>query len=126
MSRRSVRDMCGSCCVYQLSDYGDAELFVYLIGTGVSRSVYELTAHDRASKALLFDLRLEADPAGLERRARSSGTDSDGQAVALAINVAQRVIDAKTYIHQKSFRLLLDDAGTVRTYAHPPAVRKRA
>jgi hypothetical protein len=28
---------------------------MYLIGTGVTRSLYELTAHDRKTGALLFD-----------------------------------------------------------------------
>jgi len=46
----------------------------HLIGTGATRSLYELTAHDRKARAFLFDMQVEASAAALEARALKAGT----------------------------------------------------
>ncbi len=69
MTTRRVRDLCGLYCVAEFADYQRAEFFMYLIGTGVSRSRYELTAHDRQTGALMFDMQVEAGAPALEARA---------------------------------------------------------
>ena len=84
MTTRRVRDLCGLYCVAEFADYQRAEFFMYLIGTGVSRSRYELTAHDRRTGALMFDMQVEAGAPALEAHARKAGTNTDAQAVAAA------------------------------------------
>jgi len=63
-----VADPCGLSDFNRIAIYGHAELFVALMGTGVSRSLYELTAHDAQTHVLLFDLRIEASTEALARR----------------------------------------------------------
>jgi len=73
MTTKQVRDLCGLYCVAEFANYENAELFMYLIGRGVTRSLHELTAHDRKMRALLFDMWVEASaPGGSSRRKRPS------------------------------------------------------
>jgi hypothetical protein len=81
MATKRLRDLCGLYCVAEFSNYNDAEFFMYLIGAGASRSRYELTAHHRKTRRLLFDLQVDASAPALEARARKAGTDADAQAV---------------------------------------------
>lgn len=110
MSTRQVRDMCGLSCVAQFADHAGAELFVYLIGTGASRSLYELTAHDRRTHTLLFDMQVEASAPALESRALAAGTGADAQAVSVAFEHARRIIDAKAYEQSRRYRLVVEAA----------------
>jgi len=120
MPTRHVRDMCGLSCVAEFAEYADAELFVYSIGTGVLRSLFELIAHDRKTHALLFDLQVEASSPALEGRALAAGTYPDAQAVALALSYARRIIDTKACDKGTRFRLLVDAAGeSLRQIAAP-------
>lgn len=93
MTPKQVRDLCGLYCVAEFADYEQAEFFMYLIGTGATRSLYELTAHDRKTRALLFDMAVEAGAPALEARALKAGTDTDTQAVAVALEHARRIIE---------------------------------
>lgn len=74
---------------------------MYLIGTGVTRSLYELTAH-----ALLFDLQVEAGASALEARALKAGTNTEAQAVDL--DYARRIIEMKAYEQGKHLRLQVE------------------
>lgn len=67
MTTKQVRDLCGLYCVAEFANYEHMEFFMYLIGTGVTRSRYELTAHDRKTRALLFDMQVEAGTESLHR-----------------------------------------------------------
>jgi hypothetical protein len=50
-----------------------------MIGTGVTRSPYELTAHDRKACALLFDMQVETSAPALEARALKAGSNTDAR-----------------------------------------------
>jgi len=80
----------------------------HLIGTGATRSLYELTAHDRKARAFLFDMQVEASAAALEARALKAGTDADAQAVAVALDYARRIIETKAHEQGKRFRLQIE------------------
>ncbi len=105
MATRQVRDLCGLYCVTEFADYEHAEFFMYLIGTGVTRSVYELTANDKKSKALLFDIQVEADAPALEARALKAQTHTDTQAVKIAMGYARKIVDTNAYQQGKRFKL---------------------
>jgi len=108
MTTKQIRDICGLYCVAEFADYEHAEFFMYLIGTGVTRSLYELTAHDQKTHASLFDMQVEASAPALEARALKAGTDTDAQAVAVALDYAQRIIEMKAYEQVKRFRLQVE------------------
>ena len=110
MPTKSVRDLCGLCCVAEFSNYENAEFFVYLIGTGATRSRYELTAQDRSTGGLLFDIQVEASAPALQARAAAAGSYQDAQAVAVALDYARRIVDAKAYEQEKRYRLIVDVA----------------
>jgi hypothetical protein len=108
MTTKQVHDLCGLYCVAEFANYERAEFFMYLIGTGVTRSLYELTAHDRKTGALLFDMQVEASASTLEARALKARTDTDAQAVALAFEYAKRIIETKAYEQGKRFQLQVE------------------
>lgn len=81
---------------------------MYLIGTGATRSRYELTAHDRKTRALLFDMQVDASAPALEARALKAGTETDAQAVTVALEYARRIIETKAYEQSKRFRLQVE------------------
>jgi hypothetical protein len=108
MTEKQVRDLCGLYCVAEFADYEQAEFFIYLIGTGATRSLYELTAHDRKTHALLFDMQVEASARALEVRALKASTNTDAQAVAIALGHARQIIETKAYEQDKSFRLQIE------------------
>ena len=108
MTTKQVRDLCGLYCVAEFANYEHAEIFMYLIGTGATRSRYELTAHDRKTRALLFDMQVEAGAAALEARALKAHTDTDAQAVVVALEYARRIIETKAYEQDKRFRLKIE------------------
>lgn len=108
MTTKQVRDLCGLYCVAEFANYEQAEFFMYLIGTGVTRSLYELTAHDRKTHALLFDMQVEASAPALEARALKAGTDTDAQAVAVALDYARQIIETKAYERGKRFQLQVE------------------
>ena len=108
MTTKQVRDLCGLYCVAEFADYEHAGFFMYLICTGVTRSLYELTAYDRKTHALLFDMQVEASALALEARAVKARTDTDAQAVAIALDYARRIIETKAYQHGKRFRLQIE------------------
>jgi hypothetical protein len=113
-----VRDLCGLYCVTEFANYLQAEFFMYLIGTGVSRSRYELTAHDRKTHALLFVVQVDASAQALAVRARKAGTNTDAQAVAAAFDQARRIVETKAYEQGRRFRLQLEaDAEILRHLA---------
>lgn len=70
----------------EFANYEHAEFFMYLIGTGATRSVYELTAHNRKTHAFLFDMQVEASAPALEARALKAHTNTDAQPVAVALD----------------------------------------
>ena len=105
---RRVRDLCGLYCVAEFASYERAEFFMYLIGTGASRSRYELTAHDRKTHALLFDMQVDASAEALEARALQAGGYADAQAVAAAFQHARRIIETNTFDPGEHFRLRLE------------------
>ena len=100
-----MADPCGLSDLNRIAIYGHAELFVALMGTGVSRSLYELAAHDAQTHVLLFDLRIEASTEALARRGRQAGTSADEQVLALAFDYARRIVDAGAYERAAHFRL---------------------
>ena len=108
MTTKQVRDLCCLYCVAEFADYEHVEFFMYLIGTGVTRSLYKLTAHDRKTRALLFDMQVEASAPALEARALKAGTHTDAQAVAVAFDYARRIIETKAYEQGKRFRLQVE------------------
>ena len=108
MAGKQVRDLCGLYCVAEFANYERAEFFMYLIGTGVTRSRYELTAHDRRTRGLLFDMQVEAGASALEARARKAGTNTDAQAVAVALDYARQIVESKAYEEGRRFRLQIE------------------
>ncbi|HKY54396.1 MAG TPA: hypothetical protein VJM08_08830 [Anaerolineales bacterium] len=60
MTTKQVADLCGLYSVAEFANDEDTKFIMYLMGTGVTRSLYELTAHDRKTHALLFDIQVEA------------------------------------------------------------------
>jgi len=106
-----VADPCGLSDFNRIAIYGHAELFVALMGAGVSRSLYELTAHDAQTHVLLFDLRIEASTEALARRGRQAGTSADEQVLVLAFAYARRIVDAEAYRRTTHFRLCLEPEG---------------
>ncbi len=104
-------DPCGLSDFNRIETYGRAELFLMLVGTGVSRSLYELTAHDAQTRALLFDLRVEASLDTLIARGRQAGTSADEQVLALAFDYARRIVDTEAYRRTTHFRLCLEPEG---------------
>lgn|SRR5574341_147619 len=110
MITKQAHDLCGLYCMTEFANYENAEFFMYLIGTGVSQSLYELTAHDRKTKALLFDMQVEASTPVLEARALKAGIYPDAEAVRVAFEYARRIIETKAYEQGKRFRLQLGAA----------------
>lgn len=108
MTAPRVRDLCGLYCVTEFANYEQAEFFMYLIGTGVSRSRYELTAHDRKTHAPLFAVQVDASAPALEARARKAGTNTDAQAVAAAFAQARRIVETRAYEQGGRFQLQLE------------------
>lgn len=108
MTTKRVRDLCGLYCVTEFADYKRAEFFMYLIGTGVTRSRYELTAHDRKTGTLLFDMQVEATAPALEERARKAGTNSDAQAVAVALEHARQIVETDEFQPGAHFQLQIE------------------
>ena len=108
-----MADPCGLSDLNRIAIYGHAELFVALMGTGVSRSLYELAAHDARTHVLLFDLRIEASPEALARRGRQAGTSTDEQVLALAFDCARRIVDADAYWRATHFRLQIETQAEV-------------
>jgi len=96
--------------VTEFANYEHAEFFMYLIGTGVTRALYELTAHDRKTKVLLFDMQVEASTPVLEARAQKASIYPDAEAVKMAFEYARRIIETKAYERGKRFRLQLEAA----------------
>jgi hypothetical protein len=111
MSRNQIRDLCGLYCVAEVANYEKAHFFMYLIGSGVTRSRYELTAHDRKTGELLFGMQVDASAKGLEARAHKANTSTDAQAVSVAVGYARQIVDTKAYGHGNRF-LLEVEAGT--------------
>lgn len=105
------QDLCGLSGYNRIETYGRAELFLYLIGSGVTRVLYELTAHDARARDLLFDLQIEADAEALAARARQAGMSADDQAVAIAFDYARRLVDSAAYPPGARFRLLITAKG---------------
>lgn len=108
MTTKQVHNLCGLYCVVEFANYEHAEFFIYSIGTGVTRALYELIAHDRKTHALLFDMQVEASAQALETRALKAGTHTDAQAVAIAFDHARRIMETKAYEQGKRFRLQID------------------
>ena len=108
-----MADPCGLSDFNRIAIYGRAELFVALMGTGVSRSLYELTAHDAQTHTLLFDLRIEASTEALARRGRQAGTSADDQVLTLAFDYARRIMDAEAYRRTTHFRLQIETEAEV-------------
>lgn len=98
-------DLCGLSGVNHIETHDDTELFFYLIGSGVTRSLFMLTAHHTQTRVLLFDLRVEADFEALASRARRAGTSADDQAVAITLDCARRIVDTGTHRNGAHFRL---------------------
>ena len=101
-------DPCGLSDFNRIETYGRAELFLMLVGTGVSRSLYELTAHDTQTRALLFDLRVEASLDALIARGRQAGVSADEQAMTMAFDCARRIVDAEAYWRTTHFQLRIE------------------
>ncbi len=108
-----MADPCGLSDFNRIAIYGHAELFAALMGAGVSRSLYELTAHDAQTHALLFDLRIEASAEALAWRGRQAGTPADEQVLALAFAYARRIVDAEAYRRTTHFRLQIETEAEV-------------
>ncbi len=113
VTTKRVRDLCGLYCPAELADYKQAEFFVYLIGTGVSRSLYQLTAQDRDSGAELFDMQIEAEARALQFRAHKAGTATEDQAVRVALEHARRIVDAADFPPGAHFQLQVE-AGVIK------------
>ncbi len=114
-----MADPCGLSDFNRIELYRDAELFIALMGTGASRSLYELTAHDTHSHVLLFDLRIEAGTEALVERGQQAGTSADAQALAIAFAYAARILDSRAYEQATHFRL---QVGTESESLVPPLV----
>ncbi len=106
-----MADPCGLSDFNRIAIYGHVELFVALMGTGVSRSLYELTARDAQTRALLFDLRVEASLEALIARGRQAGVSADAQAMTIAFDCARRILDAEAYRRATHFRLHIQPEG---------------
>ena len=106
-------DVCGLSNFNRVETYGRAELFVIPIGTGATRSRYELTAHDTQTGALLFDLQIEASLDELIVRGRQTGASPDDQAIAVALASARRILDALVYRQTTHFRLHIEPEGEI-------------
>ncbi len=108
-------DPCGLSDFNRIETYGCAELFLMLVGTGVSRSLCELTAHDTQTHALLFDLRVEASLEALIARGRQAGVSADEQAMTITFDCARRILDAEAYRRATHFRLHIQPEGEALT-----------
>ncbi|HLB47003.1 MAG TPA: hypothetical protein VJL59_08240 [Anaerolineales bacterium] len=106
-------DVCGLSNFNRVETYGRAELFVMLIGTGSTRSRYELTAHDTQTHALLFDLQIEASLDALLVRSRQASASPDDQAITMALACARRILGALAYRQTSHFRLHIEPEGEI-------------
>ena len=107
MRTEEVRNLCSLYLAADFAEYERAEFSMYLIGTGVTRTLYELTARDRKTHAHLFDIRVEGTAEALAFRAHQAGTNSDAEAVSAAFQYARKVIDTNAYRNNKRFHLEL-------------------
>lgn len=96
---------CGLSDINYFETYNNIELFLTLMGSGAIRSLYMLTAHERSSNRLLFDLRIESSLDAVFIRSRRAGTSADAQMVAIAFDYARRIIDAGVNGHPARYRL---------------------
>ena len=60
-------------------------------------------------------MQVEASATALEARALKAGTNTDAQAVAVALDYARRIIETKAYEQGKRFRLQIE-VGTESLY----------
>jgi hypothetical protein len=112
MSTRHVGNMCGLYCPAEFAEYRSVEFFIYLIGAGVSRSLYQLTAADRGSGRAMFDMKVEASAEALERRAALAGTSADAQAVVIALQHARQIVDQDRGTDGAHFHLRIEAGGS--------------
>ena len=108
---------CGLSDIGYFETYNSIELFLALMGTGATRSVYMLTAHERRSNKLLFDLRIETNLDALLMRGRRAGTSADAQMAAIAFDCAHRIVDAGVNGHTVHYRF---EVGTDSEVLVPP------
>jgi len=106
-------DPCGlSACNYS-ENYGEAELFLSLMGTGTTRSLYVLTACEASTRRPMFDVRIEADLEGLMARARRANRYPDDELRTVGISYARRLVDSGTYRRTPHFRLEIAETGEI-------------
>lgn len=113
-------DCCGLSGISYSGTYNNVQLFLALMGMGAIRSLHILTAHDRSSHQLLFDIRIESTLDALLTRGRRVGASVDEQLRATAFDYARRIIDAGVNGRPAHYRL---EVGTdAETLAPPIAV----
>jgi len=104
---------CGlSGCDYAES-YGEAELFLSLMGTGTTRSLYMLTVREADTHRPMFDVRVEAELDDLMERARRTNRPPDDELRAVGVSYARYLVDGGAYRHAPHFRLEIGDRDEV-------------
>lgn len=91
--------------------YGSIEFFVYLLGTGISRSLYMLAAEDTSSGRHLFNMPIEAETQAMVERGNKAGTYPDDELVSAAVTQACKIVDEHAYETAKMFRLKIGSGG---------------
>lgn len=98
-------DPCGLSGSNYTERYGDTELFLALMGTGTTRSLYVLTAREADSRRLMFDLRVEVGLDDLMARARRSNWPADDELRDIALSYARYLVDTGAFRRTPHFRL---------------------
>lgn len=98
-------DPCGLSGSNYTERYGGAELFLALMGTGTTRSLYVLTAREADSRRLMFDLRVEVGLDDLMARGRRSNRPADDELRDIALSYARYLVDTGAFRRVPHFRL---------------------
>lgn len=104
---------CGlSGCDYA-ETYGEAELFLALMGTGTTRSLYVLTVREADTHRPMFDVRIESELDDLMARARRTNRPPDDELRAVGVSYARYLVDGEAYRHTPHFRLEIGERDEV-------------
>lgn len=96
---------CGNSGCDYAETYGNAELFLALMGTGATRSLYMLTVREAETHRPMLDLRIEADLDDLMARARRTNRPPDDELRAVGVSCARYLVDDEAYRHAPHYRL---------------------
>jgi hypothetical protein len=106
-------DVCGLAGHNYSDTHRGVDLFLYLIGSGVSRTLYMLTGYEHMTQTFLFDIRVQADLQTLVEESSAEQASADDRVAAVAFQRARQIVDRGLDRPQAHYELeVYGDGGT--------------